>query len=283
MKTWHYFFPNDKPGEGWAHIFITDSGMFSAVSDWGNYANWWSHPGTKDFREFFLSAERDWEYFARKLRPEKILDEEASFKNIKGEILRQRRTKDLTKEQAENAWAALSYHDSWAAYLESSECTDAFDEAWDFSVQRLHQDVVSFCKRVLPRLAETVAAELSGAKPHLGHINEVVLVRRKGFYITNERRKEVREQIVRNSRIRKHRGLLDDDWIESTCDVRGPKLYPHQFPWNGTQQGIEGFVEVLKSFEGTAELVILWSTGERTGYRLDNHRVTQHPVDFLLV
>lgn len=282
MKTWHYYLSNDKPGEGWAHIFLTDRGMFSAVSDWGNYANMWGHTGCGDFREFFLDAKRDWQYFAQKLWPTKILNEEASFKRIKEEILRQRRTKDLTKDQAENAWGALSYYDTWGAYLESSECTDAFDEAWDYSVYDHHPDVVSFCKRVLPRLAERIRDELSGAKPHLGYAQDVVLARRKGFYITEERRKEVQQQVRHHLRV-PQRSLLNDEWVQSSCDIRGSKLYPHQFPWEGSQRDIESFVELLKAFEGTAEIVVMWSTGQRMGYRLDNHRVTEHPVDFLLV
>src|ERR1051325_1923082 len=138
MKTWNYRLPNDKPGEGWAHIILTENGVFTAVSDWGNYTHWWNHTGTKDFREFFLSAERDWQYFAHKLRPEKILNEEASFKRAREEVLRQRRTKDLSAEQAEAVWGAISYHDSWAAFLESIECEEAFDAAYEFSVYDLH-------------------------------------------------------------------------------------------------------------------------------------------------
>jgi hypothetical protein len=279
MKTWHYSLPNDRPGEGWAKITISENGMFSAVSDWGNYAFLWTHTGYKDVREFFLSAERDWQYFANKLRPEKILNEEASFKQVREEILRQRRTKDLTTKQARDAWDALSYYDTWTAYLESSECTQAFDEAWSYSVYNLHPDVVGFCKRVLPRLAERLAAELSGDRPQLGHAQDVVLARRKGFFITDERRKEVLVQLKKLSK----RGLLDDAWTHASCDFREQKLYPYKFPWDGARQDVEVLLEVLKSFEGTAELVILWSTGERTGYRLDNHRVTEHSVDFLLV
>lgn len=267
MKTWCYHLSNDKPGEGWACIILAENGMFSAVSDWGNYAKLWTHTGCKDFREFFLSAERDWEYFAHKLRPEKILNEEASFKTLKGEILRQRRTKDLTKDQAENAWGALSYYDTWAAYLESSECTDAFEEAWDFSVYDLHQDVVAFCKRVLPRLAETLKAELM--RPTGPHVLDIVLARKREFYITEEARKAL--------------PILNDAWVRTMCDVRGDKLYPYKFSWKGVERDIEQFIETLKAFEGTAELIVLWDTGERSGYRLNSHRVTSHAVDFLLV
>jgi hypothetical protein len=160
MKTWHYRIPNDRPGEGWARVVLTSDGMFSAVSDWGHYAYLWTHPGVRDFREFFLNAESEWGYFAKKLRPEKILNEKASWDNLKRDLLERRRSKSLTKEKARDAWETMKLYSSWDEYLYSSACAEVFDEPWEFSVRELHPDVVSFAKRVLPRLAAMVSQEL---------------------------------------------------------------------------------------------------------------------------
>ena len=60
-----YYIPNDRSAEGYAYIVIdTDAGFFSTVSDWGNYAYRWSHPGC-EFRKFLVGLEPD--YLLRKL------------------------------------------------------------------------------------------------------------------------------------------------------------------------------------------------------------------------
>jgi len=47
-------------GEGYAHIVIdTKKGFFATVSDWGNYAYLWTHPGA-EFRKFLIGLEPDY-------------------------------------------------------------------------------------------------------------------------------------------------------------------------------------------------------------------------------
>lgn len=280
MKIWHYYFPNDKPGEGWAHIYISENGTFAAVSDWGHYAYMWPRSGTEDFRAFFTNAEAEWAYFANKLCPEKILNEAKSWERLKRELLAMRHRKDLTEEKAREAWDAIGYYTSWEEYIESSECNKVFDEPWDFSVHEHDPGVVSFCKRVMPQLAAVLSAELSGNKLHLGNINEVILGKRKGFYITRQRVEAAKARIYRRLPLR---SVLREGWLEASCDIRGDKAYPHHFPWSGTRRDLEYFVEALKFFEGQAEIAILWSCGEMTGYSLDNHVVTEHSVAISLV
>lgn len=280
MKTWHYYFPNDRPGEGWAHVYISENGFFAAVSDWGHFAYMWPREGPDDFRKFFTDAESQWAYFAGKLRPEKILNEQKSWANIKQELLERRRRKDLTKEQAREARVEMDCYSSWDEYIASSDCNKYFDEPWDFSVHELDPDVVSFCKRVMPQLAAVLEDELSGKKPHLGNMNEVILGRHKGFYITKQQAGLARARLYKRLPLR---SVLREGWMEKSCDIRDGKAYPHSFPWCGTRRDLEHFVEALKMFEGTAEIAILWSSGEMTGYQLDNHQVTEHPVAFSLV
>ncbi len=48
-----------------AQIVITDDGMFSAVSDWGNFSFIWGAFGTGSFKDFLISIGID--YFASKM------------------------------------------------------------------------------------------------------------------------------------------------------------------------------------------------------------------------
>lgn len=53
-----YALPSVK-GEGWAIIVIGSDGYFSTVSDWGNYAYLWTHPGC-EFRHFLAGLDADY-------------------------------------------------------------------------------------------------------------------------------------------------------------------------------------------------------------------------------
>ncbi|SDZ81855.1 hypothetical protein SAMN05192529_102117 [Arachidicoccus rhizosphaerae] len=51
---------------GWlGQIVLTEDGMFSSVTDYGNLSNVWRHAGGKDFREFIISL--NVHYFGSKL------------------------------------------------------------------------------------------------------------------------------------------------------------------------------------------------------------------------
>lgn len=66
VKLWRYVLKSER-GEGWAIFVLGSDGYFSAVSDYGSYAFLWTHHDHKDFREFLLRADRDWDYFVNKL------------------------------------------------------------------------------------------------------------------------------------------------------------------------------------------------------------------------
>lgn len=63
--------------------------------------------------------------------------------------------------------------------------------------------------------------------------------------------------------------VLDDDW-----DVTQP------FAWCGERSGstFDTLLEVLASFNGSIDLLLVWEDGTVDGLRLRDHKVTQHYV-----
>ena len=81
VELHRYALPSVK-GEGWAIVVLGSDGYFSAVSDWGNYAYIWTHPGC-EFRRFLVGC--DAHYFWTKImhgRKARVFDEERTRFNI---------------------------------------------------------------------------------------------------------------------------------------------------------------------------------------------------------
>lgn len=166
MKVWHYKIQSTGAGEGWAHVMIREDGFFATVSDYGNYAYWWTATGKKDVREFFLRAEDDWHYFAKKLRPDTQLDQEASFDRVLQDIREERRRGDLTKEEARERYEHVKWfgRDDWEGFLRDEDTNRYWDEVWDFTVRTLSADVVCYTQKILPKVAKLIEAELAAER-----------------------------------------------------------------------------------------------------------------------
>lgn len=113
--TLRYTLPNIK-WEGWAIVLLTSDGVFTAVSDWGNYAFVWSSFGGRDFREFLLSAEKDTDYFIKKLQhggdgPGDVYDGEGTARSLRQLICRLRRSRDLSAVQAREDWDLIDHRE----------------------------------------------------------------------------------------------------------------------------------------------------------------------------
>jgi hypothetical protein len=104
----------------WAEVVITSGGFFASVSDYGNYAFAWRDFGDRDFRSFLLGAEKDTDYFTKKLQhggdgPGDVLDVEETEKAIKEALKRLRRYRSLSREQAREEWDLLaSFEAEWS-------------------------------------------------------------------------------------------------------------------------------------------------------------------------
>jgi len=77
VLVWRYAL-HPLPKGGWAKILLDSTGIFAAVSDWGNYAFVWSawKHGQEDFRTFVAELEKDPDYAAGKLMFQRVSPKE---------------------------------------------------------------------------------------------------------------------------------------------------------------------------------------------------------------
>jgi len=163
----HYDIPRDAPCEGWARVVLSSDGFFATVSDWGNYAFWWGSPGM-EFRRFVIRLVESPDYVIGKLSPRPWeYDGDESCKSIKRAILDLRRHGGLTADQAREEWALLEEHedvDGIAAFTRWHDETTLGDAHEHYCTSPPGQ-LVAFCKRILPRLAEMLKKELEAEEP----------------------------------------------------------------------------------------------------------------------
>ncbi len=166
-QVWRYYIPSVN-GEGWGVFFLDSDGIISAVTDYGNYGCWFSDPGCKDFREFFLNAWRDRGYFLRKfaVNTKKVYQGEETFSAIKQEILSRRRGNGLSKEAARSEWKLLHYDwlESLHLYEQALKWLDLtemdFDDGPPFVFDH-SRSLKKFVDELLPRLSLILTAELA--------------------------------------------------------------------------------------------------------------------------
>lgn len=161
VKHWRYFLPSVN-GEGYAIIFIDSTGVFSAVSDFGNYGYIWGNTGDRSIREFLLESEKDWHYFAKKLDPKDIVDWDGTVKRIKEHIADQKRegrydedfvASELQLLEDSNISDEFSFH-AW--YNETK-----IHDAHELQRRRLSYQVEMFVKKTMKRLCEILKKELA--------------------------------------------------------------------------------------------------------------------------
>lgn len=159
VKFWRYSLPSIQ-GEGWAEIVLTSTGMFAAVSDWGNYAYAWRCTAVPDFRRFIAQSDRDPEYILRKLAPEKEWDGDATRLATKRRIIALRRLGHFDAEQARAEWERATDFESEVGFT-FFVCDTEIPDVHDLPRYRLNRQAEMFCKHVLPRLAEAIRTELA--------------------------------------------------------------------------------------------------------------------------
>lgn len=161
VKHWRYYLPSEN-GEGYAIIFIDSTGVFSAVSDFGNYGYIWGHTGNRSIKEFLLESEKDWHYFANKLDPKEITDWDATETRIEEHIREYRKEGNYTKEFADRELQLLhdsAISDEWSFYNWYQD-TNIHDAA-GLMVQRTSYQVEHFVKKTMKRLCGILQKELA--------------------------------------------------------------------------------------------------------------------------
>lgn len=167
VQTWRYYLPSG-PDRQWAEIVLVSTGMFAAVSDWGNYAFVWRGFG-ECFRAFVIKIADSPSYVMSKLSREEY-DGEATETAIKKEIIRLRRAKEIIAEQAREFWHEVDERDvgssevGFALWYYENRGSKAIQEAHSLSEKRYPHQARQFCERIMPRLAEVLRAELEAEK-----------------------------------------------------------------------------------------------------------------------
>lgn len=171
-SIYEYRLRTDK-GHWLADVILRSDGFFSTVSDWGNYAFRWTHPGM-EFRAFVAQLEGQDDYVCSKLAKRDWWDGEQTLKNIKHRITSGRRDGWLTKARAEEEWGHLidACATFWSEglngvremdHLQFSRFYDktSLDDAGELASYDYPPDVRGFCREVMPRLAAAIRAELT--------------------------------------------------------------------------------------------------------------------------
>ena len=139
-----------------ATVFIGADGVFSAVSDYGDYGHWWRSIGCDDIRQFLCGCDSG--YLVRKFAPTLERDDDATVRAIKDCILKLRRGKDLTAEQAREEWDRVESFESPDVWYRETKLHRVTDVA-GLGRNRHNPQAVSFCEKVMPRLCEVLRAE----------------------------------------------------------------------------------------------------------------------------
>jgi len=170
VKHWRYFLPSEN-GEGYAIIFIDSTGVFSAVSDYGNYGYIWGNTGSKSIKEFLLKSETDWHYFAKKLDPKEIVDWDDTRKRIEEYIKSDQRggqyDGDARRELQLLENSNISDEYSFQTWYNETKIQDAHE----LQRRRLSYQVEMFVKQTMKRLCtilrKELEAEATGAETNL--------------------------------------------------------------------------------------------------------------------
>lgn len=164
---------------GWAEISIREwpgGGSISIQSDFGDYANIWNAIGEEPLRKFLCNLNMD--YFLKKCLGNAYLefDCEATIREIKSDIIRNRRYASIEHSVAREIWdslRAVDANNASAMLVEMGE--DAFDymvgELYDHDrsllpiMNRPNGQCVGFWERIWPCACEVWRKELAKEFP----------------------------------------------------------------------------------------------------------------------
>jgi len=154
----------------WLGTFvISDDGYFSTVSDYGNYAFFWSHAGDC-FRSFLARLDAD--YLVGKIKPGYVYDGAETLKSVKRRICEERRSLDLTAEEAREEWDLLGEHndldesENFALWMNETKLEDI----WELSSSKRDPEAMAFAEQVWPAFATVLRAEVTAEQSALATV-----------------------------------------------------------------------------------------------------------------
>jgi hypothetical protein len=168
VVVWRYTVPAEPEHRysGWGYFLIDSSGMFTCVTDYGNYAYKWSDWGPRDFRRFLCGLSSD--YLCGKLDSTRTYDGERTYKRVREEITSLRRSECITGEFAYREWRLAKQmvrhsstdHDFRDWYEETE-----LENASELAQYSLGIQVRTFAERLYPRLVELLKDDLEALPP----------------------------------------------------------------------------------------------------------------------
>lgn len=164
VKFYRYYLPSEN-GEGYAIIFLDSTGVFSAVSDFGNYGYIWQARGGVEFRRWLVDNHHDWHYFAKKFDPKQIADWDQTVKHIREHIDAYAKEGTYTKAFARNERDLLARHSTFSSELDFSYWYNEtkISDAYELIHYRMSYQVEHFAKKTLVRLCAILKAEIEVA------------------------------------------------------------------------------------------------------------------------
>ena len=161
---------------GWAVIFLDEDGGFLSIqSDWGDYAYRWSHHGRESLKHFLIELDKNHDYLAKKLAMgnaslSRHFCLDGTIKALKKDIVRRRRSSDLTAQCARTAWSEITAiqrdaSDSYVSFFEEFRSQRSlsllYDDLSSVPVSiGVHPMVFTFLKIVWPPFCNFLKLEL---------------------------------------------------------------------------------------------------------------------------
>ncbi len=164
IQYWRYEIPSID-GEGWGIFLLDSTGLFSCVTDYGNYSFRWTHHGMDDFRKFF--DRNSYGYILNKLHlgcgKTQELDAEATLKNIVKYILEARRDgsidEDFARSEYDHVWSCYNDYDD--GMFDPWYYGTEIDDAYEYRCLDYSPDDKALRDNLLPRLTEAIQKDLS--------------------------------------------------------------------------------------------------------------------------
>lgn len=112
MVTWTYYVRHKYE---YAVMFVTDTGVVSVVSTFGNFGYFWSDPGTH-ILSFLVGC--DFGYLKSKFFTKNSIDMVSTKSRIKDDILNLRKVRSMTSRQARECWDSITLADNDSQFLD---------------------------------------------------------------------------------------------------------------------------------------------------------------------
>lgn len=148
-----YSIPSGSHG-GWAIIFLDSRGVFSTVSDYGNYGYIWSHPGCP-FHEFLASI--DTSYLSKKLaNGAREYRGEETLKFVEDRLKELSANGDTPEDVLYEERVLLKSCDKLYSPEDFSKWSDqtTLPDAHEYACYAVPTQLEMFCKHVWPQFVE---------------------------------------------------------------------------------------------------------------------------------